>query len=204
MKQTRKAGKQAEGKAILIYCEGEKTEKNYFDSFKEHLKFYLIEKRVKIDTKGEGYNTLSLVEEVIRLKKKAARSGSAYDIIWAVFDKDSNSNENFNAAIALAERNNIKVAYSNEAFELWYLLHFNYHDAAIARDLYFDKLTEKLGSKYRKNDASIFVKILDKQNDAIRNAIRLLDAYTPSKPAQDNPSTTVHKLVEFLNGFKTM
>ncbi|HMZ32282.1 MAG TPA: RloB family protein, partial [Methanoregulaceae archaeon] len=50
------------------------------------------------------------------------------DIVWVVFDKDS-SDENetkikrFEDAFTIAEKENFKVAYSNEVFELWLLLH---------------------------------------------------------------------------------
>ncbi len=54
--------------------------------------------------------------------------------LWCVFDKDSFSDDNFNQAKKLAENNNIRPAYSNEAFELWYLLHFGYHQAATSRN----------------------------------------------------------------------
>jgi hypothetical protein len=39
------------------------------------------------------------------------------------------------------------------------------------------------------------------QSQAIKNSKRLLEQYNPPQPAIDNPSTTVHLLVEELNKF---
>ncbi|MDF5732679.1 MAG: RloB family protein, partial [Rhizonema sp. PD38] len=104
------------GERFLIVCEGEKTEPNYFKSFR-------VPGKVVIDIRGLGNNTIGLVEEVVIIKNDAE-----YDQVWCVFDRDSFPRKDFNAALALATRENIQVAYSNEAFELWYLLHFHYYD----------------------------------------------------------------------------
>ncbi|MBF0339286.1 MAG: RloB domain-containing protein [Nitrospirae bacterium] len=77
-----------------------------------------------IEVTGTGYNTVRLVNEAIKEK-----NNGSYHSVWAVFDKDDFNQ--FNNAIQITAKNNICVAYSNEAFELWYLLHFNYHDTAI-------------------------------------------------------------------------
>ena len=58
-----------------------------------------------------------------------------------------------------------------------------------------------LKREYKKNDPFIYQELLERQGDAIRNARRLLAEYNPPNPAQDNPSTTVHLLVEALNRY---
>jgi hypothetical protein len=64
-------------------------------------------------------------------------------------------------------------------------------------------LTELLGHKYEKNSENMYQELEDKQPDAIRNAEKLLNDHFERngriEPAKDNPSTTVHKLVEELN-----
>jgi hypothetical protein len=122
-----------------------------------------------------------------------------YTDVWCVFDKDSFSSQNFNAAILMAKAKGMGAAYSNEAFEIWYLLHFNYHDTALSRDLYGQKLSQCLGARYEKNSKDMYQRLAGKQEDAIRNAARLLQSYLPHKPASDNPCTTVHLLVQELN-----
>jgi len=121
--------------------------------------------------------------------------------VWCVFDRDYCQAGDFNAAIARAESSGIRVAYSNEAFELWYLLHFHYYDTGVSRSRYAAKLSDWFGHPYQKNSSTIFEELHDRQAAAIRNAERLLSQYSPLNPVADNPSTTVHKLVEQLNRF---
>ncbi len=175
---------------FLIVCEGKQTESNYFKAFELHLHL-----SITVEVVGLGDNTLNLVRQA----GKRAKQG-AYSQVWCVFDRDSFPAGQFNEALVLAEREGFKVAYSNEAFELWYLLHFYYHDTGIARVLYEDKLTERLGKPYRKNDPAMYRLLEDLQPAAIRNAQTLLDSYGEvHNPEQDNPCTTVHLLVQELN-----
>lgn len=170
---------------FLIVCEGAKTEPNYFTSFRVP--------KVIIEIEGLGYNPSKLVEEA-----KILKSEDDYDRVWCVFDRDDCSKQDFNNAISNAKSCNIQVAYSNEAFELWYVLHFEFLNTGIPRKDYITKLTSLLGKKYEKNSKTIYDDLLDKQNTAIRNAKKLMEQYEPSKPEQDNPSTTVYLLVEQL------
>lgn len=175
---------------FLIVCEGEQTEPNYFKSFR-------VPKEV-LDVRGLGDNTLRLVEKAVEFSNAA---NPHYDQVWCVFDRDSFPAEHFNAALDLAERQAIKVAYSNEAFELWYLLHFHFYNTGISRSQYKEKLSEQLGHRYEKNSRTIYAEIEEKQSDAIANAKRLLSFYAPPDPCNNNPSTTVFRLVEELNRF---
>jgi len=149
---------------------------------------------VKVDP--SGFNTVSLVKRAIKLSREVE-----YDQVWCVFDRDSFPAQHFNLALRLAEQHAIRVAYSNEAFELWYLLHFHYYDAAMSRADYGNMLNNLLGMQYRKNRDDMYDLLRSRQVDAMRNAKRLLEQYNPSNPALDNPSTTVHLLVEELNRF---
>ncbi|MEI5994949.1 RloB family protein [Candidatus Enterococcus mansonii] len=179
--------------SIFIVCEGQQTEPNYF------LKFPITNKTVK----GIGYNTVSLVEYAIE-------NGSEYDEIWCVFDEDGKKDQ-FDQAIRLCEKKGCFAAYTNEAFELWYLLHFNdmQPDVGITRKQYCEKLTSFLPTKrakdrpkYCKNDETIYEKLLASQHTAISRAKKLLGSY-PShlQPSEQKPSTTVHLLVENLNKY---
>lgn len=175
-------------KRFLIVCEGEKTEPNYFRSFR-------VPKNV-VDIQGVGRNPSQLVKKVKHLESKG---DDDYDEIWCVFDRDSWTIEDFNSAISSAKAQGFKVAYSNEAFELWYLLHFEYLNTGISRVNYISKLSSLLGQEYQKNSETIYDELLDKQHIAIRNATNLLEQYDVCIPSADNPSTTVHNLVNALN-----
>lgn len=181
---------------FLIVCEGKKTEPNYFLGFRVP--------QLVVDAVGTGYNTESLVEEAIELKRvKEAeaqqRDKPAYDQIWCVFDRDSFDADDFNNAIRKAEAAGFRVAYTNQAFELWYLLHFDDHRAALHRSQYHGILEDRLGHSYRKNSRTMYAELQSRQAEAIRRAESLLAEYGEAhNPQQDNPCTTVHLLVNAL------
>lgn len=194
---------------FLIVCEGEKTEPNYFSSFSKNIKSDIYS--LELDIKGEGSNTRDLVRRAIEYRNKAY---IPYDRVWVVMDKDSFTPDDFNGAIAKAQSNNIRVAWTNEAFELWYLLHFQYRVTAMSRDDFKrkieiainQKITAKNRSakkfKYQKNSKETSRYLLDygSQEKAIKNAVKLMGQHNDTNYALHNPCTTVHLLVQELIG----
>lgn len=178
--------------SILIICEGERTEPNYFLGFRlSHVK-----------VEGKGYNTVSLVDYALTFRDD-------YDEIWCVFDQDGHI-DNFDRAISRCKEN-VHAAYTNEAFELWYLLHFKdiQADTGITRAQYCKKLDEHLPQKrgrdrpkYCKNDSEVYQRLLPYQSLAIKRAKDMRAYYEAHLPnSQKKPITTVHLLVERLNEF---
>ena len=188
-------------KRFLIVCEGERTEVNYFKAF-------TVPKKIEVRVKGEGKNSLSLVEKAIKIIDNLKQDDS-FDQIWCVFDKDNCSKEQFNQAERLAKENNIKIAYSNEAFEIWFILHFQYLDIATSRSKYPKILTTQMKKygllneqeKYEKNREDMYEKLKPYQRTAITNAAKLIQDRDEAKkhPFDANPSTTVQELVKELN-----
>ncbi len=74
-------------------------------------------------------------------------------------------------------------------------------NTGIPRSDYCKKLNSLLDRKYKKNSEQIYDELIEKQAIAIKNAKKLLQQYESHNPVQDNPSTTVHLLVEELNKF---
>lgn len=186
-RQTRKPKR-----TYLIVCEGKKTEPNYFTEMRQHHQL-----SISIEVVGTGYNTITLVEEAERLKKEKR---NVYDQIWCVFDKDDFPEANFTNAIAKAKAKGFKLAWSNECFELWYLLHFTYTTAHLPRKKIFSELETHLGKEYDKNLQGIYASLLSNQQTAITNAeklekTQLSDGKTPTK---GNPWTLVHHLIKEL------
>lgn len=202
----RKVNTRNKRKYYLIVCEGTKTEPNYFESLKEDLPKGVLT-AYQIDIEGTGRNTRSLVTEAKRIKETYQKqTGRPIDKLWVVFDKDSFTANDFNSAIQQCEtsRPEIGCAWSNEAFELWYLLHFNYYNTPIDRAQY-QKLIEqnlqpKIGKSYRyqKNSKEMY-QLLKQHGDldtAIRNAERLVEVYDGQQDyANQNPCTMVHQLI---------
>lgn len=214
-RQKRKAAKQSRKKKmscrILIVAEGKKTEPKYFEHFsvKNNNSFVY-----DVECEGTGKNTVGVVERAIELRDAQT---TPYDSVWAVFDKDDFSDNNFNSAIAKANANGINVAWSNEAFELWYLYHFQNRVTAMSRDDYKAAISKSVNStgkwrgktpyKYKKNDERNF-EIMIKYGDmeqAIRNAQQQHMSFTDARYATHNPCTTVYKLVlQLLNRDKEL
>jgi len=178
---------------ILIVCEGTETESNYFKGFKANPEVF-----DDIDVQGTGYNTISLITEAIRRKNEAIQKNEPYIETWCVFDKDDFSTEAFEKAIRLAEQNQIKCAYSIEAFEIWYMLHFNFYETAFSRSQYEEKLSELLKKPYLKNDPGMYLLLSKKQSRAIQNARKLYNKQCLLPLKDRNPITTVFQLVERL------
>lgn len=173
---------------ILIVCEGSKTERYYFEELRKDHRL-----NAEVIVRGLGLDPSQLVETA-----QTESRLDDYDQVWCVFDRDTWPAQNFNNALAQARRLGIGVAYSNEAFELWYLLHFYYCDTGIPRQEYIERLDGLLGHPYVKNSRDTYRELRGRQEDALHNARTLLAQYNPPDPVNDNPSTTVHLLVDEL------
>ncbi|NCD11445.1 MAG: RloB domain-containing protein [Epsilonproteobacteria bacterium] len=208
---------------IIIACEDEASAPTYFKMLVAQLK---SSRKITPDSFVIANHTNTHPTGILEdLKKhKCGFSRKTYKDFrhkWIVIDRDKeringggHSTEDFNNALIQARRLRVEVAYSNDAFELWYLLHFHYVDSAISRDNLLTKVIEKLkacnASKFVHLDKDtikqtdyakyIFEELYTLQDTAVKNAKRLMDSYGEGhNPESDNPSTTIHKLVELLN-----
>lgn len=194
-----------EKQRILIVCEGKNTEPSYFKKFKLAT--------AEIKALGKGNNTVSLVNSAYQLSQK-----EKFDQVWCVFDKDSFPASNFNNAIIIAKSHNFGVAYSNQAFEYWLILHFEDHQGgAMDRRDYAKKLNGYLAPysvKYSTSSKLITNEIFDillsqseiesktRQELAIERAERNMKHFDNTNPAIEESSTRVHELVKELLKFQ--
>jgi hypothetical protein len=193
-----------ERQRILIVCEGTETEPNYFKSIRSELPPNVVD----VEITGTGNNTKSLLERSINIKEKLETNNHPFDQVWIVFDFDSFPAHNFDNTIKSAIARGVKCAWSNEAFEIWYILHFEYRNTGMRRTEYKEKLTVLLGEDYLKNDQNMYYKLKQNgdQNKAASWAKMLLKDFTERKVShsQSNPCTTVFLLVQELNRFKVI
>lgn len=189
---------------FLIVCEGSKTEPNYFKAIINDPKYSTV---IDAQLMGLGRSTVSLVKETLAIKDKIENANElALDSVWVVFDEDGN--KDFNEAIIMAKQNGIKSAWSNEAFELWYYLHFEFLNTGISRHDYIDKLNEVIRKRmnnkkfqYKKNDENFYVILQEygDENFAKRCAKNLRNLYNGlSDFRKMKPCTTVDLLVKEL------
>ena len=188
----------------LIVTEGTETEVNYFENIsriiEERFSNSIIVEKIELKVEGTARSTKVLVNEAIK-----KRSLKTYSEVWVVFDKDEN--KDFDEAITLAKKEGLNVAWSNECFELWILLHFQDLKAAIHRDDYTTKLNTHFKNKninngrYDKNIYDIFDITSEYVDVAIKRSTSLLEDHRCDKifsPDKMNPATTVQDLVEEL------
>ena len=193
---SRRQGVREIKQSFLIVCEGEKTEPDYFKAFRMTA--------ATIKAVGQAMNTMTLVNKAISIREADQKRKRVYDQFWVVFDKDDFPAKDFNQAIQLAEKNGFRVAYSNQAFEYWFLLHYNLYTGAIHRNQYKDMLTRLTGMPYSKSEgygAVMYNLLLSRQQQAISNADTVLAEISNGNPAEEESSTTVQRLVLELNKY---
>lgn len=189
-----------------IYCEGENTEPEYFKSFP-------VNTETNITIIGLGRSKTALVEKTIELLSrdhllKKQKNFDKDRQLWVVFDYDIrevNEAFDYNQAIHLAHSHNIHVAYSNDSFELWFVLHYQFQNTAVTRKEFYKILSSKLNCNYEEEGKtkefaqSLYHIFLSQQKDAIQNAKRLFKEQKDLTFNEQNPCTTVFQLVEELN-----
>ncbi len=194
-------------KLYLIFTEGTKTEPYYFEGFKKAIENNT--KQVLIEIVGVGKATTKLLEFADEFIEEFAIENAE---VWLVTDKDDFQDTHFNKLVSECEKRDKRkylnnwwhAAWSNECFELWFILHFSFYQAAATRNEYYRMLKtqfQKLGLKtYVKNDPNIFNLLSTKGNPqlAIHYAKKLYNEKKGQLPSIAKPCTTVFQLVEEL------
>lgn len=190
-------------KTILIVCEGQ-TEELYFKSF--------LVSTLTVKLFSLGQSKLQLVENTERIQQK-----EQCDEVWCVFDFDVNPDvpnciPDFDNSIAKAKELGFNVAYSNDAFELWLYLHYQYTDHENHRTFYYEQLSklwgvnyEKVGKKWKfctENYQRLHEDPRADQKEAINRAEKLFSEKKELQYHKQNPVTLVYELVQMLNGYK--
>ena len=140
-----------------------------------------------------------LKEEAEQAAKREDDENARYDSVWCVFDVDEHPK--INDAVQQANDNQIHLAISNPAFELWLLLHFT--DFAAGRDRAF------IRGELRKHvtDYDKHVDFAKHYAEGYPNAVtraEMLDetARTLGRGNHlQNPSTGVHRLTEYIRQY---
>jgi hypothetical protein len=156
---------------ILILCEGDQSEPNYFKGIKQFEREGLRNIALEVEIgKTEKNTPFELVQEIVKKQKDEKKKRNAYDELWVVFDKDGHPkmNETFQAA----KKEGVKIAFSSISFEFWILLHFEKTTKAFSK---CDQLITYIESQnhmkeYEKNLTDVYNKTKDKLEIAFHNA----------------------------------
>ena len=205
---------------ILIACEDENTEPYYFEKYKQQFEEIWPKETLFLRPVGTGRNSLGVVKRAIEEREILASEANrtTIDQTWAVFDKDDldkteGNRRNFIEAFELGESENVKIAYSNECFELWLLLHLEDVDKenAIPRTEIYSRLAAALKSvcgddfEYDHGDSRVVGLVLEygDRDAAVRRAEELCSFHSKAEhePIDSNPNTLVHDLVKELEGW---
>ncbi len=200
---------------FLIVCEDQATEPAYFAQFKEIFD-KIAKETIFVKPVGTGKSPKGVVEQaIIEREKLKAETYKDVDFVWAVFDKDdADKNEttikNFKTAFEIAKNENIHLAYSNEVFELWLLLHltnvsatnpiprkeiYNLMETAIKNS---GTLYENFVYEHGNTNIIAIISKIGNEEQAIKKAEKLLKLQKHKKAIEANPSTKVHLLVKEL------
>lgn len=191
---------------VLIVCEGEKTEPNYFNGL---INFYKLSTAYVTVTGDCGNDPMSVVDKAISKERDERKSTSGhFDRVYCVVDRDRHPNlDQARSAIDRAKpKGRFYFVLSDPCFEFWYLLHFVRSTkpySPVGRKSAADHLLSELKLHmpgYEKGITDYFASLHERLGTAIKNA-RIV--YQQSKETDcTNPSTEVHLLVEYLINLK--
>jgi hypothetical protein len=208
-----KSRKIQKNRMYIIHGPEQKTEMNYFKSFIRAMG----DKRncpVIPDTLSMKSNTcdpVKLVERAIDFLND--NENKHVSSCWVLGDRDENFDiqEAVKLAKSFVETNKwnqkIKVIWSNQAFEIWYIYHFRQisgykHRKNYENDLnkFFEK--NRIGVKYKKADANHFSYLKRLLNTAVDNAELSYQQHIFKQHKSPNEAcscTNVFELVKELN-----
>jgi hypothetical protein len=202
---TRQLAKRDPYDKVLIVCEGEKTEPNYFSRLVDHLRLNTANVKIADNTTGLAPQT---VAKFAITEYKIAKD---YDKVYCVIDKDRHPL--FDQALdiirraRLAKGHTIKAVVSTPCFEYWLLLHFikttkDYYrgPGPVCKRVISDLKKQQGMANYEKGSNDVFDLTVSRLNQAIKNSKEILaDRKTAGT---DNPSTNAHELIEYLQNLK--
>ncbi len=185
---------------VLIVCEGEKTEPNYFKELRNDLQLSTANIEITGDTSGSS--PLNVVDFGLKNLKE-------YDRIFCVFDKNRHSN--YRQALdkirgrRLPKGHTIRAITSVPCFEFWILLHltkttknFDTGQGSICGQVIHDVKAFLPG--YSKGSSGIYQQLKERLPKAIKHAREVARHCVGANT--DHPSTKIHELVVYLQDLK--
>lgn len=223
---------------FVLFCEDEVAEPLYFEKLAERYSNIIVNAHKGVSHKKQNVNkALAYCKEEGLLSNLTIDTLSMGSNIWCIYDRDKWEDDleknliddiDYDTSIRLAKECGVNVAWSNDSFELWVLLHFSkierLEESYQHRKKYYEDLTEivknfthepeilsqitshpnfnyKDGMKKRKNFKKVLLPELMRNIDnAVLNA-NFLENLSPatSDPSERSPCTLVHKLVEEID-----
>ena len=189
-------------KSILIISEGSKTEPIYFNALKKNLRLAMVD----VEIVGEGVAPITVVDRAVELRAerklvaKTSLTKAAYELVYCAIDVEAPKAESLSRAVNKARDNRLEVILSNPCFEYWYILHFKKTGAPFSTSQDAKSTLRKEHPAYSESDTTIFDVVYPSTSDAIKRSKEVLnEQHNDAEDLSDcNPSTHVHKIVEYL------
>ena len=202
----RRKAKRSSYDKVLIICEGEKTEPNYFN---ECIQYYKLN-TANVEVDGScGSSPKSVFQRALELWEIEDRRGDPYDRVYCVFDRDTHETyeETVRKISEHSPRDIFHAAVSVPCFEYWLLLHFKFtakpyaatEKLSVAGEV-LKELKEAMPD-YEKGSKNIFSSLSSQIEFAKENAARSLQHANSNHT--DNPTTCIHDLIDYLQKLKT-
>lgn len=189
---------------ILIVCEGEKTERLYFEEIRREYRLHTANVCVLHSEAG------TCPRQIVEFAQSVFQSGGRkFEKIFAVFDRDEHPR--FHEAVDLARSLDGKLRSDEKGpvlfaaipsipcFELWFLLHYR----EVTHDIHRTDVIRELKGylpAYEKGQGGYFAKTRGDLPTAYRNAELL--AVEKMRQGKEFPSTDIPALVRLLTTLK--
>jgi RloB-like protein len=198
----RRAASRSIANKLLIVCEGQKTEPQYFKGIRQHKRLRTLQVTI-VDASGKT-NQIGIINRAIAERQtiKADKGWETNDSVWAVFDGDEHRHQdpqNWNSAIAKAQTQKINLAITNPCFEFWYLIHFQDAARQMNADTALKQLRKHL-TQYTKAQTLFPDPLLTRTPDAIQRAAKIAQQiqHTGLDPYSNPCCSRLPELVKIL------
>lgn len=186
---------------IVLVCEGQNTEPDYFNQFRRRFNGSMV----RLEVIGEGAAPVTIARAAALRKAELDKSRknsdwSSNDQVWAVFDRDEHPK--ISDATAVCRAAGVSVAFSDPCFELWLLLHLIDFDRPDDRHQVQRELEANLDCYSRKTRKTAdFDLLFDKIEEAERRASsQLARREEEAQGGLNRPYTNVFRLTRVLRG----
>ena len=157
-------------KIIWIFCEGKKTEINYFKGLIQDYRNF----KFHIEYLTNNFTSNNIEKKLI--KRKSELGISEEDKLFLVFDVDKKSKKCIEEIKKICEKKNFIPIISNPCIEVWFLSHFQKITYLYDIQGVQNKLKEKY-QNYKKTDVEIYEKLKPKLEIAIKNENEFSNIY---------------------------
>jgi hypothetical protein len=183
-------------KTLLVFCEGQRTEPEYFDGLKRLPSVrHAAAVDIRVETGRGGSVPRTLVSMAVDARNRAIGEEGEIDEFWCVFDVEWPRNHpDLKGAIDQARQNGIELAISNPCFEIWLILHFQDRSAWLDNDN-ARRLRQRLdGSTDKGLNVVVY---MPRKGEALRRAAELDTRHAQNGTyfPDNNPSSGMHRLI---------